>query len=448
MTIFMSTISGFIFARARTGLACALFVAPVCWADAGGYVLPTLPVPATSDAARTSLPLLTLADALAQAYQQHPDLKVGRLALAAQAGVSLQSQARPNPELVWTQEDTRAATRTQSVQINLPIETGGKRDARMQLAERSAAVQQANLALSTVQVESEVASAFFATLATQAHLTLAEESRTLVRKSLEAIDRRVAAGKVSPVDGSKARIEAASIEADWQRAHSEWRMARMELARLIGRTDAEFAASADWSDTHADVPSSEAFLSGLASAPALHAAQSEWQQRQAQARLERTRANPDLTVGVGMKRGGELQRNQLLLSVSVPLPVFDRSQGNVLEAMRREDMAREQVSQVEKRLRTDVARVRETLRQARAERILYGRVVLPEARKAWEAAQTGYTFGKFSLLDVLDGQRTYLMAQSRYLAAWQSEASALADMSKHIGWTAVMAVLNQQEQAQ
>jgi cobalt-zinc-cadmium efflux system outer membrane protein len=48
----------------------------------------------------------------------------------------LQGQARPNPELAYSLEDQRTETRTQSVQINLPVEMGGKRAARIAAAER------------------------------------------------------------------------------------------------------------------------------------------------------------------------------------------------------------------------------------------------------------------------------------------------------------------------
>ena len=47
------------------------------------------------------------------------------------------------------------------------------------------------------------------------------------------------------------------------------------------------------------------------------------------------------TLSLGVKRPNELQRNQILLGISFPLPVFDRNQGNVLEAIQREEKARD-----------------------------------------------------------------------------------------------------------
>ena len=60
-------------------------------------------------------------------------------------------------------------------------------------------------------------------------------------------------------------------------------------------------------------------------------ARSELDKRQALARVELTRRVPDVTLNVGSKRSEELGRSQAVFGISVPLPFFDRNQGNVLE---------------------------------------------------------------------------------------------------------------------
>ena len=80
--------------------------------------------------------LLTLQRAIALALDGNPGLTVAKREIEATEGQVLQGQARPNPELAYLLEDQRAQTRTQSVQINLLVEMGGKRAARIAAAER------------------------------------------------------------------------------------------------------------------------------------------------------------------------------------------------------------------------------------------------------------------------------------------------------------------------
>ncbi len=79
---------------------------------------------------------LSLQEAIALALEGNLDLTVAQREIEAVEGQVIQGRVRPNPELAYSLEDQRTPTRTQSVQINLPIELGGKRAARIAAAER------------------------------------------------------------------------------------------------------------------------------------------------------------------------------------------------------------------------------------------------------------------------------------------------------------------------
>ena len=67
---------------------------------------------------------LTLQKAVALALEANLDLTVAQREIEAVEGQVIQGRVRPNPELAYSLEDQRTPTRTQSVQINLPIEMG------------------------------------------------------------------------------------------------------------------------------------------------------------------------------------------------------------------------------------------------------------------------------------------------------------------------------------
>ena len=85
--------------------------------------------------ADTPVPALTLAQAMALALQHSPELRAAQQDVQASEGAVIQAGARPNPELQTLMEDTRAQTRTTTVQLAQPIELGGKRAARVSAAQ-------------------------------------------------------------------------------------------------------------------------------------------------------------------------------------------------------------------------------------------------------------------------------------------------------------------------
>ena len=97
---------------------------------ASAQALPTVPGHARSanggEQIEAATPL-SLQEAIALALEGNLDLTVAQREIEAVEGQVIQGRVRPNPELAYSLEDQRTPTRTQSVQINLPIELGGKR---------------------------------------------------------------------------------------------------------------------------------------------------------------------------------------------------------------------------------------------------------------------------------------------------------------------------------
>lgn len=377
--------------------------------------------------------ILTLQKAIDLALDSNLDLAVARREIEATQGQVIQGQARPNPELAYSLEDQRAATRTQSVQINLPVEMGGKRAARITAAERGRDIAVEELNLRRVEIRAAVVAAFFETLAAQERAALAQASVDLAKRATDAVAKRVAAGKVSPVEETKARVAEAGVRVELAQAQSEQRSARARLASLLGANPPRFTQVAGSVDDLPNVPSLDDIQQRLSASSALRRAQLEIERRRSLADVERSKQTPDVTVSLGVKRPNELARNQLMLGISVPLPLFDRNQGNLLEALKREDKARDELQALNLRLNTELLQARERLASVRGEIDVLQREVLPGAKSAYDAATVGFGYGKFNYLEVLDAQRTYFAAKSQYLKALADAHRAAADMDRVIG---------------
>ena len=391
-------------------------------------------------AAATAEPL-SLAKAIELALEGNPEVAAAKRQWEATEGQVIQGRSRPNPELAYSLEDTRSKTRTQSWQLNLPVELGGKRAARTKAAEKTREQAQAQLAELQATVRANVAAAYFDVLTAQERLVLARDSAALAKSSTDTVSKRVAAGKVSPVEESKARVAEAGVRVELAQAASEQRNALSRLFALLGRIDAPYTVLEGKAENLPSVPSLADLQPLISSAPGVVLARIEVDRRKALTALEQSKRVPDVTVSVGMQRSNETQRNVLLFGVSVPLPIFDRNQGNLLEALKLEDKARDELQAASVRLHSEVAQGQERLSTITAEVQSLQQDVLPGAKSAYDAATIGFENGKFNFLEVLDAQRTYFTAKSQYLKALGEAHRAAADIDRLLGASMVSGLI-------
>ena len=396
---------------------------------------------APQSAAAAAAEPLSLAKAIELALEGNPEVAAAKRQWEATEGQVLQGRSRPNPELAYSLEDTRSKTRTQSWQLNLPLELGGKRAARTKAAEKTREQAQAQLAELQATVRANVAAAYFDVLTAQERLVLARDSAALAKSSTDTVSKRVAAGKVSPVEESKARVAEAGVRVELAQAASEQRNALSRLFALLGRIDAPYTVLEGKAENLPSVPSLADLQPLISSAPGVVLARIEVDRRKALTALEQSKRVPDVTVSVGMQRSNETQRNVLLFGVSVPLPIFDRNQGNLLEALKLEDKARDELQAASVRLHSEVAQGQERLSTITAEVQSLQQDVLPGAKSAYDAATIGFENGKFNFLEVLDAQRTYFTAKSQYLKALGEAHRAAADIDRLLGASMVSGLI-------
>ena len=389
--------------------------------------------PACAQAVNEPCAPLTLSAAQALAEASHPVLVAARHDLLAEDGTVQQAGLLPNPSLSLERVDTRRDTRETTLQLSQPLELGGKRAARVQAAQRGREGVAALLAQRRAEVRAETLAAWFAVLAAQEQLRLAQQASELAQRAATATGRRVVAGKVSPVEETRAQVAASTVKLDLIRAHSALVTARAKLAALWGNPAPCFSQVAGEMALLPELPPLASQRALLSQAPMMQVARAELAQRQAVAQVELSRRVPDVALTVGSKRSEELGRTQAVFGVSVPLPLFDRNQGAVLTASRRVDQARDGLTATASQLEAELVQAREEYAAARAQALALQGEILPGAQSAYDAASTGFEYGKFGFLDVLDAQRTLLQAQSHYLTTLADAHRAQAAISRLIG---------------
>lgn len=388
---------------------------------------------------------LSLEAAIQLALDANPTIAVATREQEAVEGAQIQAAVRPNPSISTFMQDTRSATRETTIQLNQPFELGNKRAARIEAADVRYDVAGASIEAQKAEIRAAVIAAFYEVLVAQERLSLAKSSLDLAQRARDAASKRVLAGKVSPVEETKSKVAESAVRIDLNQAHSLLNTARHRLSALWGNPNPSFTEAIGQVDALKSTLDLEALSAMLASSPAIKRAKLEVEQRDALARFEKAKRIPDLTVSMGARRNEELGLNQAILGVSIPIPVFDRNQGNLQEALSRTDKAKDELLSLQVQQSTLLATAYERLLTAQQEVSMIKTEILPGAQSAYDAAVKGFEFGKFGFLDVLDAQRTFFLARSQYLNALLRGHQAMAEIERLVGDTSHTAVVQHKE---
>ena len=409
-------------------LAIAAFASSGALAQQASWGSPPPPEAAIVAAA----PPVTLVKAIQFALESNPELSAARREVEAMEGARIQAGVFQNPTLSVEVEDLRRENRTTTVLLNQPFELGGKRVARIEAAERAIDVARVQLEAKQADIRANVTAAFFATLIAQERVRLAQASLDLATTGSQTAGKRVTAGKVSPVEETTAKIAEANVRLELVQARGELQTSLQLLRALTTRATGIEVVDGNALSLPQPLPP-ETIEDRLTNSPAMRQARLEVRRFGSLSDLERAKRLPDITVGAGTKRDQEVGRNQAVILVSVPLPIFDTNRGNIVEALRRQDKAEDDARALELRLRVEVGSARQRFLTASSEVTALQKEILPGAQSAFDAATKGFELGKFSYLDALDAQRTLLQARSQYLRSLADAHRAVTDLDRLLG---------------
>ncbi|MGS1109056.1 TolC family protein [Achromobacter anxifer] len=392
-------------------------------------------------AARTPVPnvqgqngaVLTLERALSAALERNPGFAAAKNEAAASEGLLTQAGVLPNPSIDVSVDDTKSATRTTTAMLNVPLETGGKRSARVKAAGLSRDLARQGVADTRAGLRAAVIAAYFDVAVAQESVRVARGTVDIASGALRLAERRVAAGKAPPLEGSKAQVALANARIEARAAEAALLGARRKLGLLWGEAEPGFASVGADLSALPDRASIDELRAGLAASPRMQGGKLAVDLGQAQLEVEKSKRYPDITLSAGVARDNETGRNKAQLGVSIPLPIFDRNQGNVYAATMQAYKAQDQYRELESGLMGELLQAVTRFDLAVGSAREYRSAVLPGATQAYDAARKGFEAGKFGFLEVLDAQRTLSDGNIAYLTVLASVYQASADIDRILG---------------
>lgn len=384
-------------------------------------------------AANTNSASLTLEQAIAMTLSISPELRSATHSVEITEGARVQAGVRPNPELALLREGTSSrSNRSDTYQLSLPIELGGKRGARIKLAEQDQVLARGDVNVTAAELRANVTAAYLEALTMQEHVVLAKESFSLASKSTNAAGRRVAAGKISPLEQTRSSVAEASARLELSQAVADATLARRRLAAFWGSTQPEERTLVTPDINLTVIPSLPELQSRLNASPQIQRARAQIAREEASFNLAKSDRVPDLTLTFGKKKDFQTNVSQTVVGMAIPLPFFNRNQGNLLSAMRRVDKAKTdaEIAYLNATQALADAHQRASIAQEQIESMRSE--ILPAAQSAFNAAVTGFELGKFGFIDVLDAQRTLFQSRAQYLSALSARYRSLADLERYI----------------
>ena len=363
---------------------------------------------------------VTLQDVLSLALAHNPDLASFSIEVRAADARALQAGLRPNPELSVETENIfgRAEMRRfdsaeTTLEISQLIEVAGKRPKRMRVASLERDLAGWDYEASKSDVLTETAKSFVDVLEAQERLALTEELLRLAEQVFDIVSQRVKAGKVSPMEETKAGVVLSNSRIERERARRALEAARKRLAVAWGSGTPTYEKVIGRLEPAELVPPTEEMTRGILRNPDIARWDTELAQRRAEIALQEANRIPDLSLGGGVRHFNETDDRAFVLGASIPLPLFNRNQGEILASRHQLAKAKKERGAAEGKVRAAIAEIYGSLSTATTEIEILKTTIIPGAQSVFEAASEGYRLGKFGFLDVLDAQRTLFEAKGQ-----------------------------------
>jgi cobalt-zinc-cadmium efflux system outer membrane protein len=354
-------------------------------------------------------PVLTLEQAIERAGASSPSREVAEAGARAAEAQRRIASLRPNPSVVAESENVAGTgiyrglrSSETTVGLALPIELGGKRRARMAVADARAGRAAVESAIVLADLRLRVVQAYNDAAAAQRLAAIASEQVGIATEALRAARVRVQAGRASPLEEQRAEVARIAAEGAAERSGRTAATTAGNLARLIGGGAGRLDLA--WFDRVGSIgPDIEVVPDGTLAAAAAGA---DLLTAGAQARLARSQRVPDVTLSASARRLEQTNDTAAVFGVSIPLPVFNAGRAGV-------DLADAQRQQAEAQRRSVLLDAAQAIASAQAEAANAATTArnatgpaLAAAQEAARIARIGYREGKFGQLDLLDAERT------------------------------------------
>ncbi len=406
------------------------------------------PAAAPSQTAASPAPAsarIALDDAIRLALQHNHALQAMRSTILQSQAEETTANLRPNPTLgldaqylpIFQPNQFSSDYIDQQAQFDAGVgylfERGKKRQHRLKAAQDLTTVTRSQVSDSERQLIFNVGQQFIDVLLAQSTLDFALQDLDSFQKTVDISKQRLRAGDMSEGDFLKMNLQLLQFQMDVSAAKLAKLQSLAALRQLLGfesvPDDYDVMGSLDYQPVNADL----AALKSLAALnrPDLRAAQQSVSAAESQLALQQANGKMDITGTFNYTHTAGLNTGAFFYNM--PLPIFNRNQGEIARARFAITQAQEQASETTQQVSTDVVSAYGNLHSNDEIVQLYQGGYVDQAKQSRDISEYAYRKGAASLLDFLDAERTYRANQLAYRQALANYMLALEQMRQAVG---------------
>lgn len=374
-------------------------------------------------AAQSGQRLMSLDTAIRRAVIAAPSLRsrteeiTGSIAAIRQAGV------KPNPEIDLDLEDILGSgdfSGFESSQTTLGIgkrfERGGKRQARVSLAESTRDIAELKWQRTRLDVIFAAQKAYVEVMAASAKYVNAQNRYRLAADLEKAVLKRVNAALDSEAAAQRIAIQKLEAQTNLDQAQRAVARAKRQLSMLWGSRSTNYSVDARQLYR---IKAIGPLVNGVPpeSIPDIALTMASKSKADAAIALEVARSKQDPTVKMGIRHFAETDDVAAIVSFSMPLALFDTNRNNIDRAVAEREKVDWDAVDIRSRYHRRVATLVDTISAAKSEALTIRGNVIPRAKKSLGSVRRGYERSAFTYLEVLEAQRTLRDLQAREILA-------------------------------
>lgn len=390
--------------------------------------------------ALTAAPPLTLPQALQEALANNLDLSAERMSLNVAAARQITAALKPNPVLTVAGQTLdllyprfNAASPAGPNQFNAHtdfiFERGDKRNQRIALAAAERNLTELDIRELSRRILFDVQTAFVDLQQSYAALALAEDNLAKLRGIVDINQARVNSGDLASVELERSKVAAQQYETAVEQSRLQLAQNKTRLQRLIGRQTAspDFEIDRTMRRETLTEPQEAILTRALAQRPDLLSSRQAQVRSKADLNLQLANGKVDYTIGAEytFQRAYGMGGSSLGFSFSVPIPVYNKNQGEIARAGKQTDQAGARITALERSIASEVELA---FRQYQSSRQLLGNIegsMLTRARSVRDITEYSYRRGEASLVEFLDAQRAFNDVMQSYTEAQANFARSL-----------------------
>jgi len=388
---------------------------------------------------------ITLEDAIRLALQHNHNLLAARTTIQQSQAQEITANLRPNPAIFadWDYLPLFSPSNYTGTYLNdlteadlglsYLIERGKKRQHRLQAAKDQTAVTTDLVSDNERTLTFQVATLFVSVQLAESTLELAQKDLESYQKTVDLNDLRYQKGAISEDDKLKIELQLLQFQND---------VAQAELAKVQGLSDLRQQLGYDAVSANYDVAGTFEYhkvqgnledlqLKALQQRPDLKAATQGVTAANSQYLLAKADGKQDVTVQGNYTHTNGI--NGASVYASIPIPVFNRNQGEIARTKSVIAQTQEQEKAANNQVMTDVRDAYENLQTSDKIVQLYLSGYLERAQKDRDISEYAYQRGAVSLLDFLDAERSYRATQLAYRQALATWLLAVEQLREAVG---------------